>query len=240
WGRSVYTIEGISSLNLDQPSAIDLNFSGVQRFATADEGRPVFANASSIVSTTGTVSSVDARRSSAFGRVSSGVSGLRSYTNQLRLAFRPDLGVVGRFFHDPNVWYVLSDTRAQQRGLSSSTFDDPSERAWSRGDFDVRHQFTLQTVLWPMGNRPGPGIFFYGHLQGGIPFTPMVASEVTGDGWANDRAFVSDPTRVADTTLANGLRQLQTSSSKNVRDCVSRHVGTAASRNSCQGPWTAS
>jgi len=168
------------------------------------------------------------------------VSDLRSYTNQLRLAFRPDLGVVGRFFHDPNVWYVLSDTRAQQRGFSSSTFDDPSERAWSRGDFDVRHQFTLQTVLWPMGNRPGPGIFFYGHLQSGIPFTPMVASDVNGDGLANDRAFVFDPTRVADTTLANGLRQLQTSSSKNVRDCVSRHVGTAASRNSCQGPWTAS
>src|SRR5262249_54062330 len=42
WGRSVYTIEGISSLNLDQPSSMDLNFSGVQRFATSDEGRPVF------------------------------------------------------------------------------------------------------------------------------------------------------------------------------------------------------
>src|SRR5262249_28318165 len=240
WGRSVYSIEGISSLNLDQPSSLDLNFSGVKRFTTSDEGRPVFVNALGIVPATGTVSSVDARRSSAFGRVSSGVSDLRSYTNQLRLAFRPDLGPLGRILHDPSVWYVLSDTRAQQRGFSSSTFGDPAQRAWSRGDLDVRHQLTLQTIVWPMGNRPGPGIFFYGHLQSGLPFTPMVGSDVNGDGLANDRAFVFDPARVADTAVANGLRRLQSSSSKNVRDCITRQLGQAASRNSCQAPWTAS
>src|SRR5262249_14377496 len=44
WGRSVYTVEGISSLNLNQPSALDLNFSGTQRFTTTDEGRPIYAN----------------------------------------------------------------------------------------------------------------------------------------------------------------------------------------------------
>jgi hypothetical protein len=240
WGRSVYAIEGLSSLNLDQPSAIDLNFSGNQRFATSDEGRPVFANAASIVPTTGTVSSVDARQSSVFGRVSSSMSDLRSYTDQLRLSLRPDLGHVGLFLRDPTVWYVFSDTRAQQRGFSSSTFGDPSARAWSRGDLEVRHQFTLQTIWWPMGTKPGPGIFFYGHLQSGLPFTPMVASDVNGDGLANDRAFIFDPSRVADTSVANGIRQLQASSSKNVRDCIARQLGQAAARNSCQGPWTAS
>jgi len=240
WGRSVYAIEGISSLNLDQPSVMDLNFSGVQRFATTDEGRPVFANAASIVPTTGVVSSVDARRSSVFGRVSSSVSDLRSYTNQVRLSLRPDLGPFGSVFHDPTVWYVVSDTRAQQRGFSGSTFGDPSALAWSRGDLDVRQQFTLQTVVWPMGNRPGPGIFFYGHLQSGLPFTPMVGSDVNGDGLANDRAFIFDPSGMADTALANGIRRLQTSSSKNVRDCIGRQLGQASSRNSCQGPWTAS
>jgi hypothetical protein len=240
WGRSVYAIEGISSLNLDQPSAIDLNFAGVQRFTTSDEGRPVFANVSSIVPTTGAVSSVDARVSSAFGRVSSGVSDLRSYTDQLRLSLRPDLGPVGRYLRDPTVWYVLSDTRAQQRGFSSSTFGDPAERAWGRGDLDVRHQFTLQTIFWPRGTKPGPGFFFYGHLQSGLPFTPMVASDVNGDGLANDRAFVFDPSRVADTVVANGIRQLQSSSSKNVRDCIAQQLAQAATRNSCQGPWTAS
>src|SRR6185369_14543872 len=58
WGRTLYTIEGLYSLNLDQPSARDLNFSGVQRFTSADENRPVYANASSVVPANGVVSSV--------------------------------------------------------------------------------------------------------------------------------------------------------------------------------------
>src|SRR5439155_9812377 len=37
WGRSLYVVEGIYSLNLDQPGSRDLNFAGVKRFSTADE-----------------------------------------------------------------------------------------------------------------------------------------------------------------------------------------------------------
>jgi hypothetical protein len=240
WGRSVYTVEGISSLNLNQPGSVDLNFSGVQRFTTADEGRPIYANLASVVPTTGVVSSVDARKSSEFGRVSSSVSDLRSYTNQLRLSLRPDLGKIGEFFHDPNVWYVLSDMRAQQRGFNGSTFGDPAERAWSRGDLDARHQFTVQTVLWPMGSKPGPGIFFYGHFQSGLPYTPLVGSDVNGDGLINDRAFIFDPAKVTDASLASGLQALRNGSSKSVRDCLNRQLGSPAGRNSCEGPWTAS
>jgi hypothetical protein len=141
---------------------------------------------------------------------------------------------------DPSAWYVLSDTRAQLRGFSGSTFGDPAARAWSRGDLDVRHQFTLQTIYWPMGTKPGPGFFFYGHLQSGLPFTPMISSDVNGDGLANDRAFVFNSSQIADTGVANGLRRLQGSSSKSVRDCIVRQLGHAAGANSCQGPWTAS
>jgi hypothetical protein len=240
WGRSVYTVEGISSLNLNQPGTVDLNFGGVQRFTTADEGRPVYANLASIVPTTGVVSSVDARKSSAFARVSSSVSDLESYTNQLRFSLRPDLGKIGEFFHDPNVWYVLSDMRAQQRGFNGSTFADPAARTWGRGDLDARHQFTVQTVLWPMGNKPGPGIFFYGHFQSGLPYTPIVGSDVNGDGLVNDRAFVFDPAKVTDPSLAGGIQALRNGSSKSVRDCIDRQLGAAAGRNSCEGPWTAS
>jgi hypothetical protein len=240
WGRSVYTIEGISSLNLNQPGSVDLNFTGVQRFTTADESRPIYANPASVVPATGVVSSVDARKSSAFARVSSSVSDLKSYTNQLRLALRPDLGRIGEFFHDPNVWYVLSGMRAQQRGFNGSTFGDPGAITWGRGDLDARHQFTVQTVLWPMGNKPGPGIFFYGHFQSGLPYTPIVGSDVNGDGLVNDRAFIFDPAKVADASLASGLQALRRGSSKSVRDCIDRQLGAAASRNSCEGPWTAS
>src|SRR5262249_46400480 len=123
---------------------------------------------------------------------------------------------------------------------NGATFGDPSARAWSRGDLDVRHQFTVQTVVWPLGNRPGPGIFFYGHLQSGVPFTPAIATDVNGDGLANDRAFVFDPAPVKDTSLANGLQRLLTSSPSTVRDCIARQLGRAAERNSCEAPWSAS
>jgi hypothetical protein len=240
WGRSVYTLEGLYSLNLNQPGAADLNFSGTSRFTTPDEGRPIFAYASSIVPSTGVVSPVNARRSSAFGRVVDGVSDLRSYTRQLRASLRPDLGAIGSVFHDPSVWYVLSDMRAQQRGFDASTFGDPSARAWSRGDFDVRHQITVQTVVWPMGNRPGPGFFFYGHLQSGLPYTPIIATDVNGDGLANDRAFIFDPAHSLDSAVANGIQALRTRGSASARSCITTQLGRAAGRNSCEGPWTAS
>jgi hypothetical protein len=241
WGRSVYTAEGIYSLNRDQPGSIDLNFDGVPRFTTADEGRPVYANPSSVVPATGVVSPVDARsRGPTFGHVSSVVSDLRSYTSQLRLTLRPDLGRTGEIFHDPSIWYVWSDTRAQQRGFNGSTFGDPGARTWGRGDLDARQQFTIQTVVWPRGNKPGPGIFFYGHFQSGLPYTPMVGSDVNGDGLANDRAFIFDPARTTDPALAGGIQALRSGASRSVRDCIERQLGRAAERNSCEGPWTAS
>ena len=239
WGRTLYTLEGLYSLNLDQPSARDLNFSGVQRFTSADENRPVYANASSVVPASGVVSSVDARSSASFGRVAENLSDLRSETRQLRLALRPDLGHVGLYLRDPSLWYVLSSTRAQQRGFNGTTFGDPGSITWGRGDLDARHQFTFQTIFWPRGTRGGPGFFFYGHVQSGLPYTPMVGSDVNGDGLANDRAFIFNPASASDATLGNALQSLRTSGSKTVRDCINRQVGQPAARASCEGPWTA-
>ena len=35
---------------------------------------------------------------------------------------------------------------------------------------------------------------WFGSFRSGTPFTPMVAGDVNGDGFQNDRAFVFDPT----------------------------------------------
>ena len=235
WGRSVYVIEGISSLNLDQPSGIDLNFSGAQQFTTADEGRPVFAKASSIVPTTGAVSSVDARVSNAFGRVSSSVSDLRSYTDQLRLSFRPDLGPAGRYFRDPTLWYVLSDTRSQQRGFSSSTFGDPA-----------RAHGAAATSTCGTSSRFKPSFGRWGPSQARDSFSMAICSRgfpLHADGrvgrerrWSGQRSRLHfRPSRMSDTVLASGLRQLQSSSSKNVRECISQQIGHPAGRSSVRG-----
>src|SRR6185295_14116386 len=69
-------LEGTYSLNVDQPSFVDLNFSNTVGFTLADEGgRPVFAQPSSIVPSTGSIASRDARR---FPNVFSRVAEMRS------------------------------------------------------------------------------------------------------------------------------------------------------------------
>ncbi|MGH7621875.1 MAG: hypothetical protein ACREMU_06010, partial [Gemmatimonadaceae bacterium] len=70
---------------------------------------------------------------------------------------------------------------------------------------------------------------------------PVVASDINGDGLANDRAFVFDPAATqsaSDSALAGGLRSLLASAPANARRCLARQLGIAAARNSCEGPWT--
>ncbi|MEP6622345.1 MAG: hypothetical protein ABJE47_23685, partial [bacterium] len=241
WGRTSYTVEGVYSLNINQPGVVDLNFAGMPRGTLGDEGRTLFVNQGSIVPATGVVSPVEARRAQAFGRVNLGVSDLRSTSSQFQLFLRPDLvraSITSRL-RDPMIAYVYSASRAQYRGFTGSTFGDPAEREWSRGDLNARHQFTAQAYVAPMGSRPGPGIFFFGHLRSGLPFTPMVGSDVNGDGLANDRAYIFSPATAPDATVAAGIRSLATSPDANVRRCIGTQLGAAAARNSCEGPWSA-
>src|SRR5262249_38841644 len=67
--RVTYSVEGIYSLNLNQPGTSDLNFANAPRFTLRDEGRAIFAPAASIVPATGIVSAVDGRIAPSYGRV---------------------------------------------------------------------------------------------------------------------------------------------------------------------------
>ncbi|MHB1861876.1 MAG: TonB-dependent receptor [Gemmatimonadaceae bacterium] len=233
WHKLTYSLEGIYSLNLDQPGTVDLNFTGAPRFVLPGEGRPMFTDPSSIVPSSGLVSPVDARVTNAFGHVVSNHSDLRSVSKQATITLTPDLSsFLSRWYF--SFGYTLSSIRAQQRGFDGSTFANPNDRTWARGDLDARHQFLLQLGY----GVKGVSLSLMGRLQSGTPFTPMIGSDVNGDGLANDRAFIFDPNTVADTGLANGLRRLEGSSAANVRDCLASQTGSAAGRNSCQGPWT--
>ncbi|MEO6778774.1 MAG: hypothetical protein ABI194_04905, partial [Gemmatimonadaceae bacterium] len=229
-----YSIEGLYSLNLNQPGRRDVNFSKVQRFTLADEGRPVFVDPGSIVPASGVLSAVAARVSPLFGPVVDNVSTLTSRSRQLTLSASPSLQGISNWYLSLN--YTLADTRAQQSGFDGGTFGSPVARNWGRGDLDIRHQILLQ----------GGYVFkrvslsFFGRLQSGLPFTPMVGGDVNGDGLANDRAFVFNPATMTDASLASATRTLLATSSSNVRDCLVRQMGRAAARNSCEGPWTTS
>jgi hypothetical protein len=71
-----------------------------------------------------------------------------------------------------------------------------------------------------------------------MPYTPLVAGDINGDGYSNDRAFIYNPAQTADATLASSMQSLLNSASGNVRDCLMKQLGFLAERNSCQGPWT--
>jgi hypothetical protein len=74
----------------------------------------------------------------------------------------------------------------------------------------------------------------------GFPFTPLVGSDVNGDGLVNDRAFIPDPARTTDTGVARALATLTAGSPSSIRQCLERQFGHAAAPASCEGPWTAS
>jgi hypothetical protein len=79
---------------------------------------------------------------------------------------------------------------------------------------------------------------WYGTLRSGLPYTPLVTSDVNGDGYANDRAFIFDPSKSADTVLASEMRALLANGSGSARACLEGQLNRIAGRNSCQGPWT--
>src|SRR5205085_129715 len=100
WGSTfktlTYTIDATYSLNVNQPSTLDLNFSGVPRFTVASEGgRAVFVPPSSIVASTGALAASTARTSAKFGSVFSRTSDLRGWGRQISVRARPGpIGVV--------------------------------------------------------------------------------------------------------------------------------------------------
>jgi hypothetical protein len=83
-------------------------------------------------------------------------------------------------------------------------------------------------------------INWQGSFRSGSAFTPMIAGDVNGDGYSNDRAFIVSPTSTTDPALAEGMRQLIASASDRTRDCLERQLGKLAERNSCRSPWTSS
>ena len=230
------TVEGVYSLSLGQQNLADLNFNGVPRFTLPDEGaRPVFVAASSIVPSSGAVTPRDSRRDARFGAVSSITSDLRSEARQLLVTVVPAPGdQLGRFT-DWKLAYTLQHVRDQSRGFSGTTGGDPTSVEWGRASLDARHQVTAS-----VSTRFGSlfSIATSAHVTSGLPYTPVVAGDVNGDGFSTDRAFVFGP-EAPDAMVGASMRALLASAPARARDCLTRQTGRVAARSSCEGPWTA-
>jgi hypothetical protein len=195
----------------------------------------MFVPSSDIVASSGLVASSGSRSTTQFGRVTLDRGDATSISKQVTVTVRPSLfSRLGR-----NVYflggYTLSSIRARNRGFDATTAGDPRDKTWARGNLDARHQLVFQA-----GNSWGRyTATLTGRAQSGLPFTPMVASDLNGDGIANDRAFIPNPASVADPVYRSGLQSLIASSQSNVRDCLTRGFNTVADPMSCEGPWSA-
>ncbi len=230
--RFATTIDATFSLNRSQQSMVDLNFSPDEQFVLPDEdGRPVFVAPSSIVPATGAVSARDSRLFDEFGRVMEARSDMQSVSRQLSLRLSPTRFSTGFSW---NLSYVLGNVRERSRGFTS-TAGNPMTAHWARSGFDSRHQ-----VVYNLGYNffDAVRVNWFGSFRSGTPFTPMIASDVNGDGYSNDRAFVFDPEETTDPALGDAMQALLTSGSRQARECLAAQRGGLARRNSCEGPWT--
>ena len=228
------TFEGTYSMNLNQRSAVDLNFNPTVDFRLGDEGnRPVFVQPGSIVPATGAIASTDAHQSAAFNRVTEIRSDMRSESEQFSVRLSP---AGFRSNYSWSLSYTFQNVRERARGFAGgNTAGNPFDVTSSRSSFDARHQ-----IQYSLGYNffDWVRVNWYGNFRSGTPFTPIVAGDINGDGYANDRAFVFDPAQTSDPTLATAMQSLLDASSARVRSCLQRQLGQVAGRNSCEGPWT--
>jgi hypothetical protein len=74
----------------------------------------------------------------------------------------------------------------------------------------------------------------------GLPYTPVVAGDVNGDGYENDRAFISDPASEPDPVLAAALGRVRARAPSGALDCLRTQVGRIATPGSCRTSWSSS
>ncbi len=238
-----------------QTGYTDLNLNATPQFTLANEGnRPVFVPASTIVPASGVTNVLASRVDPAFAQVFSVGSDLRSTAKQLTMSLQ-GLTTRGAIF---NVGYTLGWAEDQSSGGSfgglgggfgrgggagggggnfgaATTAGNPNIREWAVSSFDRRHSIT-GSLTWPI--NLGLEVTATGRVASGAPFTPLVGSDINGDGSRNDRAFIFDPSsQTTDPAVAAAMTKLIDNSPSAVRECLTSQLGSAAGRNSCRGVW---
>jgi hypothetical protein len=173
----------------------------------------VFVPSSAIVPSTGAISVASSRRSSAYGPVIDRMSDLRGWARQVSLRVRPGtIGYAHGILLDGT--YTFAQSRSQSRGFDGAAFGNPNDIIWARGDYTPTHEFIVQTGYF----SSWLAITAAGKISSGFPYTPVVGSDVNGDGLSNDRAFVFAHGSTVDPALSDATDKLIASTSGPARD----------------------
>lgn len=208
-----------------------------------EAGRPVFAPASAIDVRTGQVPLTASRRDARFSYVYDVNSALRSRAASATFSLN---GLLPRRRASFQASYTLSIARDQssftfggapEGFMMTATRGDPNRPEYAASDMDRRHQL-LGLIGLPLGRSWELSVI--GRAISGSPFTPRVGGDINGDGAANDAAFVYDPARVTDPTLAQGMARMLDRAPGRVVRCLREQTGQVARRNSCRGDWNVS
>ena len=219
-GTLMASLDATYARGVSQYGFRDLNLAPAPGFTLPAEGnRPVYVAVADVVPATGALSSVDSRLDARFGEVLAVESNLASDTRQLTVGLS---GITGR-----GAAFQLSYTYTHARDQSSfsggaasqgfaaaTTAGDPNLPEWATSSFERRHSI-LATVTYPITGALE--ITTIGRLSSGAPFTPVVGSDINGDGARNDRAFIFDPTSTGDTATASSMASLLATAPANVR-----------------------
>ncbi|HTJ23418.1 MAG TPA: carboxypeptidase-like regulatory domain-containing protein [Gemmatimonadaceae bacterium] len=233
--RFVLGLQGVFSWNMNQPGVVDMNLDPARGFVLSNEqGRPVFVDPAAIVPTTGTVSITNSRRSVAFRNVALNRSDLHSASRQFVVKVVP---VTTNKYRHWDFSYSLLDVRDQFYGFSGvgNTAGNPFDRQWGPHAAEGKHQFTVNWNSIPIADLVYVTIGTT--VRSGTLFTPMIAGDVNGDGYLNDRAFIFSPATTADTSLAASIRSLIATGAPAARECLTKQLGQLAERATCQAPW---
>ena len=233
WGAYIPELEVAYSRDRALPSFVDRNLGAAPRFLSGGDGRPVFAPASAIDSSTGFISFSESRRVPAFGFVRQLRSDLTANAWQGTVGvIRQQLG--GTFVR---LAYGYLRVNEQARGFEGSTTGDPRLITTGSGRNEVRHAIK-SSIIAPV---PKLGtLTAFGELRSGIRYTPLVLGDVNADGLSNDVAFIFDPRSSSNPQLASESASLLAGANHETRRCIERQVNRFAARSSCTTPWMAS
>ena len=227
WGAALYGV-------------VDRNLNTTPQFTLASEGnRPVFVPAATISPVTGFTSVTGSRTNPAFAQAYEVGSNLKSTTAQVT-------ATVGGFTEQGalfNVSYTYQNVRDQSSWsfgppllgfTQATTAGNPNLLEWAQSDLERQHNI-IGTVTWPLNSSLELTVI--GRLTSGGHYTPVVGSDINGDGARNDRAFVFNPATTTDTAVANGVSRLLSKTSPEARSCLIAQFGRTAGRNTCDQPW---
>lgn len=226
---------------MGQPRIRDLNLREDPRFVLGREGsRPVFFDAADVDPDAGRVGITSSRVHPEFASVFEIRSDARSEAAQVTVAANGFLPALRMALQSSYTLSYGRDEAAFAFGGAAAGFaatpvqGHPNRLRWADSDMARRHSVVVVAGL-PIGRSIE--LALVGRASSGVPFTPLVASDINGDGMANDAAFVfpaGDMENLSDTHSMDALLAVAPS---NVRACLKRQSGRLAERNSCRTAW---